>query len=138
MDRRTVFLASVGALSVVACGGEPEEAYGELQQELLLSPSLLIKSLAYSGTTVGSLMRLTVVVLAELYLGTITLAKGAPGLRTVGTFKKGAPKGPGSADVTIRAELFDLIVQEASGHRLSIELEYTRQGAVTEVFIELA
>lgn len=140
MDRRTVFLASVGALSVVACGGEPEEAYGELQQAAI-TPTMLIKSISYSGITTWSAMILSVTVVSELYLGTIALIKGAPGTATTGTVAKGAPRRPGSAEGTISAQLWDQILSDSATLRLSINLRYAMTtgtaGTFNEVFIGL-
>lgn len=133
MERRTVFLASVGALSAVACGGEPEEAYGELQQAAI-TPTLLIKSISYSGTTADSSMTLTVVVMTELYLGTITLIKGVPGEATAGTVVKGAPKRPGFAEGRISAELWDKILADSAMFTLTIDLRYTMTSATRGTF----
>lgn len=102
-----------------------------------ITPALIVKSIAISGTTEGSLMRVTVQVLPELFVGTITLAKGALGQETSGKFKKGmSAKKPGSADATIGSELYDFIVaQSAAGAKLTLELEYTIEGAVLTVFV---
>jgi hypothetical protein len=121
MERRTAFLASVGALSLVACGGEPEEAYGELQQAATITPSLLITRLTYSGTT---LMKLTVQVLPDVYLRTIVLARGASGAATTGKLVKGTAARPGLADVTISAELFDDVYADSKVVTMTIEVEY--------------
>jgi hypothetical protein len=140
MDRRTVFLASIGALHVAACGGESGEANGESSQALsTISPSLLVKTIAIGGSTPGSLITMTVQVLPELFIGTITLAKGASGAATRGTFKKGkSAKLPGSADATISAEQYDYIVaRNASGAKFAVALEYTTSGTILNVFVEV-
>jgi hypothetical protein len=136
MERRTVFLASVGALSVVACGGEPDEAYGELQQAAI-TPTLRIKSISYTGTTPDSSLKLSVVVLAELYLGTITLIKGGPGEPTAGRLTKGAPKKPGLAEGRISAELWDRILADSARFALTIDLRYTMTSATAGTFNEI-
>ncbi|HEX2874353.1 MAG TPA: hypothetical protein VHP33_24030 [Polyangiaceae bacterium] len=136
MERRTVFLASVGALSAVACGGEPEEAYGELQQAAI-TPTLRIKSISYTGTTPDSSLKLSVVVLAELYLGTITLIKGAPGAPTAGRLTKGAPKKPGLAEGRVSAELWDRILADSARFALTIDLRYTMTSATAGTFNEI-
>lgn len=136
MDRRTVFLASVGALSVVACGGEADEAYGELQQAFI-TPTLFIKSISYSGTTADSSMTLWVVVLGELYLGTINLIKGVPGEPTAGRLTKGAPRRPGLAEGRISAELWDRILADSATFKLTIELRYRMTSATAGTFNEI-
>jgi hypothetical protein len=136
MERRTVFLASVGALSAVACGGEPEEAYGELQQAVITT-TLLIKSFSYSGTTAESSLTLSVVVLGALYLGTITLIKGVPGEATTGTVVKGSPKRPGFAEGRISAELWDQILADLASFTLTIQLRYQMTTATTGTFNEI-
>jgi hypothetical protein len=123
MERRTAFLAAVGALSAVACGGEPEEAYGELQQAAI-TPTMLIKSISYTGTTAGSALTISVVVLGELYLGTITLVKGGPSEATAGKVAKGSPKRPGLAESRISAQLWDKILADSASFTLTIELRY--------------
>lgn len=136
MDRRTVFLASVGALSVVACGGEPEEAYGELQQAMI-TPTLLIKSISHISTTPDSALTLSVVVLGELYLGTITLIKGVSGEKTAGKVSKGSPRRPSSAEGRISAQLWDKILADSARFTLTIELRYTMTSATAGTFNEI-
>lgn len=104
-----------------------------------VSPSLPVKTIAIGGTTPGSLMRINVQVLPQLFVGTITLSKGASGVATSGTFKKGlSAKQPGSVDATISAQHYDYIVtQKANGEKLAVELWYTIQGVILEVFVEI-
>lgn len=141
MERRTVFLASVGALSVVACGGEPDEAYGELQQAAEITPTLLIRSISYEGTAPSSAMTLIVTVVSELYLGNITLVKGPPGMATSGEYVKGAPRRPGYAEVRISAERWDKILADSAMFTLTIDLRYTptsaTRGTIDRIMIGL-
>lgn len=137
MERRTVFLASIGALHVAACGGEPQDGYDEIQQAATsISPALLIKSISYAGTTEGSAMKLSVVVLPSLYLGTIILIKGRSGAATSGTFAIGSPKKPSSAEATISPQLWDQIISDSTTYKLSIELDYNSNRTINEVYIE--
>lgn len=102
-----------------------------------ISPSLIIKSIKISGTTIGSTVRLTVQSLPELFVGVISLSKGPSAADTAGAFNKGTSKIPGTASATISGELYDFIVaQSALGAKMAIELEYTTKGAVNEVYIE--
>lgn len=104
-----------------------------------ISPSFLVKTIAIGGTTPDSLMILGVQVLPELFVGTITLAKGASGAATRGTFKKGkSAKQPGSADAVISAEHYDYIVgRNTSGAKFAVALEYTTSGTILNVFVEV-
>ena len=136
MERRTVFLASMGALSVVACGGEPEEAYGEVQQAATsITPALLIKSISVTGVTPGFDMKLTVAVLAPLYLGTIVLVKGTSGVKTTGKLAIGAPRRPSMAEATINAELWDRILEDSATYTLTIELDYNSDRTINNIYI---
>ena len=104
---------------------------------MAITPSLLIRAIKYSGTTTGSLIKLSVAVASELYLGTISLAKGGPAEATTGKFSQGSTKSPGFADATISAELFDSILADAKVAKLAIELDYDpKQGLIRNVFIE--
>ena len=138
MKRRMVFLTSIGALHLVACGGEPIETgeeYDETQQALSITPSLLIKSIRFSGTAPGSMIKLSVQVLPDLYLGVITLVNGGPGAPTTGKLAKGTLSLPGFAEATISAELYAFILAEAKVSKLAIELQYDKT-VIKNVFIE--
>lgn len=137
MERRKAILASVGALSVVACGGEPDEAYGELQQAASITPALRIKSISYTGTTADSGLTLSVVVSGELYLGTITLIKGGPGEATAGRLTKGTSKRSSSAEGRISAELWDRILNDSATFTLTINVKYTMTSATAGTFNEI-
>lgn len=81
-------------------------------------------------------MKLSVVVVSELYLGTITLIKGGAGAATTGKFAVGSPRRPSSAEATISAELWDKILADSLAFALSIELKYsTTAGTFNEIFI---
>ena len=140
MERRTVFLAAVGALSVVACGGEAGEEFGETQQAVSFSitPSLPILGITISGSAPGSQIKLTVKQVPALWLKTITLTKGAPGVPTTGLYWRGGARKLGTATATISAEEYDAIVSlNASGFHLAVSLMYTESGTVHEVFIDI-
>jgi len=103
---------------------------------MTISPSLLIESVKYSGTTTGSLMRLVVQVVPALHLRTITLGKGEPGATTTGKLKAGTLAKPGLADATISAEFYDSIVADSKVATLAIEVEYTSKSLIKNVFVE--
>mgnify|MGYP001555907517 CR=1 FL=1 len=135
MKRITIFLTFVLALSAVACSGESGEAYGEVQQAAI-TPTLRVRSISASGPAEGASLKLSVVVVPDLYLGTITLVKGAPSAPTTGRFVKGTTKRPGSAEATIGAELWDRILADSELFTLSIELRYNANaGTFNEIFI---
>jgi hypothetical protein len=100
-----------------------------------ITPSLLINSIKFSGTTEGSLIKLTVPVLDELYLGVITLAKGGPSAPTSGALRQGLPKRPGSADAVISSELYDFLISQANGAPLAIEIEYSKT-TIRNIYVE--
>ena len=108
---------------------------------MAITPTLLIRSLGYTGTTEDSSLKLSVVVLTELYLGTITLIKGQSAEATTGELVKGAPRRPGSAEGRISAELWDKILADSGTCTLTIELRYkmtsATKGTFDEIFIEL-
>lgn len=101
----------------------------------LFTPALLINTLRYSGTTPGSLIRLRVEVVPDLCLGTIVLSKGKSNAATTGKVVKGTGTVPGSANITISAQLFDNIVANAATPGQAIEVEYTSSSAVLNIFI---
>jgi hypothetical protein len=101
-----------------------------------ISPPLLIKSISFTGVTDGSGMKLTVIVLPSLFLGTIVLVKGASEATTTGKFAIGTSKKPSSAEVTISAELWDRILEDSRTHTLSIELDYNSDRTINDVYIE--
>jgi hypothetical protein len=104
---------------------------------MAITPTLLVRSLGYTGTTTDSSLKLSVVVLTELYLGTITLIKGGPGEPTAGRVTKGAPKKPGLAEGRISAELWDRILADSGTFTLTIDLRYTMTSATTGTFNEI-
>lgn len=101
---------------------------------MAITPTLLIRSLGYTGTTTDSSLTLTVVALTELYLGTITLIKGEAGEETAGTLKKGTSKKAGFAEGRISAELWDRILADSTTFTLTIDLRYTMTSATTGTF----
>lgn len=107
----------------------------EAAAAMSITPSLLIRGLKFSGTTEGSMIKLAVQVLPDLFLGVITLANGGPAARTIGRLAKGTLTAPGSADATISAELYAFILAEAKVCKLAIELDYTKT-TINNVFIE--
>jgi hypothetical protein len=104
---------------------------------MAITPTLLIRSHSYTGTTADSSLKLSVVVLTELYLGTITLIKGGPGEPTAGKLTKGAPKKPGLAEGRISAEFWDKILADLGTFTLTIELRYRMTAATTGTFNEI-
>lgn len=109
----------------------------EAEAAMAITPTLLIRSYTYSGTTAGSSLTLTVVVLGELYSGTITLIKGGAAEPTAGKVAKGAPKKPGLAEGRISAELWDKILADLGTFTLTIELRYRMTTATTGTFNEI-
>lgn len=103
---------------------------------MAITTTLLIRSHTYSGVTADSSLTLTVVVLGELYLGTITLIKGEPAEATTGTVNKGAPKRPGFAEGRISAELWDKILADLGTFTLTLQLRYRMTSATTGTFNE--
>ena len=101
---------------------------------MAITPTLLIRSLGYTGTTPGEGLTLTVVVLTELYLGTITLIQGAPGEQTSGEVTKGSPRRPGLAEGRVSAELWDKILSDSATFTLTIDLRYTMTTATKGTF----
>lgn len=99
------------------------------------APALLVGSIKFSGLTVGSMIRLTVPVLPDLWLETITLIKGGPAAEVVGTLSKGTRKKLGSAKATISAELYDFVLSEARVSKLLILLEHS-ETRVTNIRFE--
>lgn len=100
-----------------------------------ITPALLIKELSVTGLTEGFDMKLTVLVLPPLYLGTIVLVKGAPGVRTTGQLAIGAPRRPSSAEATISAELWDRIVEDKKTYTMTIELDYNSDRTINNIYI---
>lgn len=104
---------------------------------MAITPTLLVRSLGYTGTTADSSLKLSVVVLTELYLGTITLIKGGPGEPTTGRVTKGSPKKPGLAEGRISEELWDRILADSGTFTLTIDLRYTMTSATVGTFNEI-
>lgn len=99
------------------------------------APAFLVEGIKFSGLTVGSMIRLTVPVLPDLYLETITLVRGGPAGEVVGRLSKGTRKKLGSAKVTISAELYDFVLSEARASKLLITLEHA-ETRVTDIRFE--
>jgi hypothetical protein len=102
-----------------------------------ITTTLLIRGHSYTGVTADSGLTLSVVVLGELYLGTITLIKGEPAEATDGRVAKGAPKRPSSAEGRISAELWDKILADLGTFTLTIQLRYRMTTATTGTFDEI-
>lgn len=113
----------VGASSVEDCAAEPEDSYGDSDQAPA-TPALLVGSIKFNGVTAGSKIELTVQVLPELYLETITLIRGGHAEATLGTLSKGTRKERGEASATISAELYDFVLSQARAAALLVALEY--------------
>lgn len=126
MKHRTVFSTSTNGESSVESGSvELEDSDGECD-EAEASPALLIRSIKFSGVTAGSKIKLTVPVLPDLYLETITLIKGGPADAIEGTLSRGTLEGLGSAKATIGAELYDFVLSQVRLSKLLITLEHTK------------
>lgn len=108
---------------------------------MAITPTLLIRSHNFTGTTADSSLTFSVVVLGELYMGTITLIRGGPAEPTTGTVNKGAPRRPGFAEGRISEELWDKLLADAAIFTLTIELRYkmtsASAGTFNEIFIGL-
>lgn len=102
-----------------------------------ITTTLLIRSHSYTGVTADSGLTVSVVVLGELYLGTITLVKGAPGEQTDGKVAKGSPRRPSSGEGRISAELWDKILADLGTFTLTIQLRYRMTTATTGTFDEI-
>jgi hypothetical protein len=135
MKRKTFHsTTTVGASSVEDCGVEPEDSYADRDQAQA-TPSLLVSSIKFSGVTAGSKIELTVQVLSDLYLETITLIRGGPAAATLGTLSKGTRKERGEASATISAELYDFVLSQARASTLLITLEHS-ETRVTNIRFE--
>lgn len=88
------------------------------------APALMVRSIKFSGVTAGSRIQLTVPVLPDLYLETITLIKGAPADDVEGTLSQGTLEMLGSAKATISAELYDFLLSRAGVSTLLVALEH--------------
>jgi hypothetical protein len=131
MDRRTV--VSTDAPAVDDCV-ESGDSYGQSEAPEA-SPALLVGAIKFSGLTAGSMIKLTVPVVPDLYLETITLIKGGPAAEVVGTLSKGTLKRLGSADATISSELYDFVLAQARVSKLLITLEHS-ETRVTNIRFE--
>lgn len=114
-------------------GGESKGSYRDNDEAA--APALLVTDIKFSGVTVGSMIQLTVQVLPDLYLETITLIKGGPAVEIVGTLSPGSLKRLGSAKATISAELYDLLLSRAGVSQLLIALEHD-QTRLTKIRFE--
>jgi hypothetical protein len=123
-----------GSSSVDDCSVESEDSYGGREQTAT-TPALLVKSIKFSGVTAGSMINLTVPVLPDLYLETITLIKGGAAAGMVGTLSTGTLKKRGSASATIGAEFYDLLLSRARASKLLVALEYD-QTRLTKIRFE--
>lgn len=104
---------------------------------MAITPTLLIRDLTYSGVATDSSLTLSVVVLGDLYLGTITLIKGAPGEKTSGNVNKGAPRRPSLGEGRISAEFWDKILADSRTLTQTINLRYTMTSATAGTFNEI-
>lgn len=121
MKRKRVLSTSTKS-SVDGRSVEAKDSYRESDEST--APALLVTSIKFSGVTVGSTIQLTVPVLPDLYLETVTLIKGGPADEIAGTLSKGTLKSLGSAKATISAELYDFLLSRAGVSNLLIVLEH--------------
>lgn len=135
MKRRTVSSTTkIDKSPVEDCSLEPEDSYEENEQ-VPATPALLVSGIKYSGVTAGSMIELTVQVLPDLYLETITLIKGGSADAIEGSLSKGTLKECGSAKATISAELYDFVLSEVRVSKLLVALEYS-ETRVTDIRFE--
>lgn len=135
MKRRTVLSRTkVDASPIEGRSVEPGDTCEESEQAPV-TPGLLVKSIKFSGVTAGSIIELTVPVLPDLYLETVTLIKGGPADAIEGTLSKGTLDALGSARATISAELYDFVLSQVRLSKLLIALEHT-ETRVTNIRFE--
>lgn len=134
MKRRRVFSTSTkGASFAEGRSIESKGSYRENDEDA--APTLLVKSIKFSGVTLGSVIQLTVQVVPDLYLETITLIKGGSTDEIEGTLSAGTLKKLGSAKATIGAELFDFVLSQVRVSKLLIALEHD-QTRLTKIRFE--
>lgn len=135
MKRKSVFPTTTKDVSSVDDRSVELDHPGGNRDEPAAAPALLVKSIKFSGVTAGSKIRLTVPVLPDLYLETITLIKGGPADTIEGTVSKGTLKARGSANATISAELYDFVLSQVRASKLLIRLEHS-DAQVTNISFE--
>lgn len=137
MKRRRVLSATtIGAASVEGRSAELEDTDCDNEQ-VEVTPALLVADIKFNGVTAGSVIELTVQVLPDLYLETITLIRGraADGPGPLGTLSKGTRKRSGSAKATISADLYDFVLSQVPVSKLLITLEHD-QTRLTKIRFE--
>ena len=124
MKRSTVSSKAIwDASSLEDCSDESQDSGRESEQTPATS-ALLVSGIKFNGVTAGSMIELTVQVLPDFYLESITLIKGGPADATQGTLVQGTVKKRGSASAVISAELYDYVLSRARGSRMLITLEH--------------
>lgn len=116
MDRRTVFLASAGAISVVACGGEPGEEFSELQQgvTILVTSAMPVKKFSYSSY--GLMTYLLAPPVRTLFLGSISVQRIAGTGIVTGSITPGTAAKPGRANLQVSPEIYDNLLATSPGY----------------------
>lgn len=104
---------------------------------MAITPTLLVRDLTYTGVVTDSSLTLSVVVLPELYLGSITLIRGNPGEATSGSVAKGSPRRPSTAEGRVSEEFWDRIFADFRTLQLTINLKYTMTTATVGTFNEI-
>lgn len=105
---------------------------------MAITPALLMSNFTTTGVVTDSSLTFSVVVLPQLYLGTITLIRGLPGERTSGNVNKGSPRRPALAQGRISAEFWDKIYADSSTLTQTINLRYTMTSPSAGTFNEIA
>lgn len=135
MKRRTVRSTSkIETSQVEDCVVAPEGSHGKNEQ-VDATPALLVRDLKFNGVAAGSAIVLTVQVLPDLYLETITLIRGRAAEGSLGTLSKGTLKRRGSAKATISADLYDFVLSQVPVSKLLITLEHD-QTRLTKIRFE--
>lgn len=135
MKRRRVLSATtIGAASVEGRSAELEDTDCDNEQ-VEVTPALLVADIKFNGVTAGSVIELTVQVLPDLYLETITLIRGRAADGPLGTLSKGTRKRSGSAKATISADLYDFVLSQVPVSKLLITLEHD-QTRLTKIRFE--
>jgi hypothetical protein len=124
----------MGASPVEGRRTKSEDANCENEQ-VEVTPALLVGDIKFNGVTAGSTIELTVQVLPGLYLETIALIKGGPADAIEGSLSVGTLKERGSAKATISAELYDFVLSQVPVSNLLIALEHS-ETRVTHIRFE--
>lgn len=124
MKRKRVFATRTKGASPVERRGVGSKGSYDESDEAVPAPALLVSGIKFTGVTAGSKIELTVQVVPDLYLETVTLIKGGPADEVIGTVSQGSLKRLGSAKATIGAEFYDFLLSRAGVSKLLIAVEH--------------